>query len=135
MSLIPFRPLSSLSRWPDIWDEDELNLWSGNNLNNLDVIETEDEIIIKANVAGVKAEEVDLTFEKGVLWIKAQHQEEKPNAQVKHYSQASWNYSYKVAVPGTLDLTVEPVAKVTDGVLTVKFTKAEITKPKKLKVS
>ncbi len=135
MSLVPFRPLSALSRWPDIWDEDDLSLWSGNALNNLDVIETEDEIVIKANVAGVKPNEVDLTFEKGILWIKAQHQDEQPDPKAKHYSQASWKYSYKVAVPGTLDLTVEPTAKVTDGVLTVKFAKAEITKPKKLKVS
>ncbi|HYD35740.1 MAG TPA: Hsp20/alpha crystallin family protein [Vitreimonas sp.] len=134
MSLVRLNPLvSTLNRWPNIWDDDffsDLNTAS----HNLDVYETDDEVVVKANVAGVAADKVDITFEKGVLWIKAEAEEEKSDKQKKHYSKSSWNYSYKIAVPGMLDFNHEPQATVTDGVVTITFKKAEASKPRKLQV-
>jgi HSP20 family protein len=131
--LTPWKPLRMLSRWPSVWDDDDFGLsFSGS--NNLELYETAEEVVVKANVAGVKPEDVDLTFEKGVLWVKAQRQEEEEDEERKHYSKSSWTYSYKVAVPGTLDFSQEPEAQVEDGVLTVTFQKAESSKPRKLKV-
>lgn len=136
MSLVRMSPSmrNLISRWPDFWDEDELfNLPTAS--SSMDVYETEDEVVIRANIAGVTAENVDLTYEKGVLWIKAERtEEESSEPKKKHYSKASWSYSYKVAVPGMLDHTKEPEAKVEHGVLTVTFKKAEASKPKKLTV-
>jgi HSP20 family protein len=137
MSLIPYSPaLRALSRWPDIWDDDFFSTSLSTASNNLDLYETDDAVIVKANVAGVPSENVDLTFEKGTLWIKAEATAEKDSDEKskKHYSKSSWSYSYKVAVPGTLDHTAEPDATVKDGVLTVSFKKSEHTKPKKLTV-
>ncbi len=133
MDLVPFRPFGSLTRWPDIWEDEDFGLTTSTG-NNLEVYETEDEVVVKANVAGVKAEDVDLTFEEGVLWIKAQREEEKKDEERKHYSKSSWRYSYKVAVPGRIDFSKEPEAAVEDGVLTVEFKKSEASKPKKLEV-
>jgi len=131
MSLIKYNPLyNSLAKWPDIWEDEFINSYN----NNLDVYETDDEVVVKANVAGVPAEDVDLTFEKGTLWIKAEVVEEKDDKDKKHYSKSSWNYSYKVAVPSVLDHNAEPDALIKDGVLTVKFKKSEHTKPRKLNV-
>ena len=126
--------MSSLSRWPSIWDDDDFGSLLSSANNNLDVYETNDEVVVKANVAGIPSDKVDITFEKGVLWIKAEAQEEKDDQSKKHYSKSSWNYSYKVAVPGMLDFNHEPNAKVKDGVVTVTFKKAEASKPKKLQV-
>lgn len=135
MSLIPYSPtLRALSRWPDFWDDDFFDSQMNNLSNNLDLYETEDEVIVKANVAGVPSDDVDLTFEKGTLWIKAQASQEKDEKAKKHYSKSSWNYSYKVAVPGLLDHSVEPDATVENGVLIIKFKKSEHTKPKKLTI-
>src|SRR5690606_8101655 len=102
--------------------------------NNLDVYETDDEVVVKANVAGVPADKIDVTFEKGVLTINAQIEETQEDKGKKHYSKSSWNYSYRVAVPGMLDYTAEPNAEVNDGVITLTFKKAEQSKPKKLQV-
>jgi HSP20 family protein len=136
MSLVRWTPMSSLlSRWPD-WDDEDfggLGNLTGTG-RNLDVYETEDEVVVKANVAGISADKVDVTFEKGVLWIKAEAAEEKDDQKKKHYSKSSWVYSYRVAVPGMLDHTQEPSATVTNGVVTVTFKKAEASKPKKLQV-
>ncbi len=132
LSLSPL--MRSMSRWPSIWDDDDLlNIPSAS--NNLDVYETENEVVVKANVAGVPAEAVDITFEKGVLWIKAEKQEETKDDKRKHYAKSSWNYSYRVAVPGLIDYNTEPKADIEDGVVTVTFQKAEASKPKKLHVT
>lgn len=120
-----------LSQWPDLWDDDFFSNAGG---RDLDVYETEDEVVVKANVAGVSEEEIDITFEKGVLWIKADKTEEEEDKKKKHYSKSSWSYSYKVAVPGTIDYNKEPKAEVENGVVTIEFTKAESSKPKKLTV-
>jgi HSP20 family protein len=133
MDLVPFRPFRTLDRWPDIWEDQDLGLISSGG-NNLELYETDEEVVVKANVAGVKPDDVDLTFEEGVLWIKAQREEEESDEDKKHYSKSSWRYSYKIAVPGRLDFSQEPEAEMEDGVLTVKFQKSEASKPRKLKV-
>jgi len=134
MSIIKYNPLyNSLSRWPDFWDDDYFSPINSIS-NNLDVYETDDEVVIKANVAGVASDQVDLTFEKGTLWIKAQANQEQDDEEKQHHSKSSWSYSYKVSVPGVLDHSAEPDAVVKDGVLTIKFKKSEHTKPRKLKV-
>ncbi|MCA9372762.1 Hsp20/alpha crystallin family protein [Candidatus Woesebacteria bacterium] len=135
MALVPWRPLSMLSSWPSVWDDDDLlSMTSGN--NNLDVYETDDEVVVQANVAGVPADQVEVLFEKGVLRIKAQKAEEAADKQRQHYSKSSWNYSYRVTVPGVsmLDHNVEPDAVIKDGVVTIKLKKAEASKPKQVKV-
>jgi len=135
MAIVPFRPFSMLSNWPSVWDDDDILGASGSS-NNLDVYETEDEVVVKANVAGVPADKVEVMFEKGVLRIKAQKEEEKEDKQRQHYSRSSWNYSYRVTIPGVsmLDHNVEPDAVIKDGVVKVTFKKAEASKPKQLKV-
>lgn len=135
MAIVRYNPISLLNRWPSIWDDEDLSPMTTAS-NNLDVYETADNVVVKANVAGVSPDDVDMTYEKGVLWIKASKtSEEKSDKEgTKHYAQSSWSYSYKVAVPGMLDHTVEPEAEVDNGVVTVTFKKAEASKPKKLTI-
>lgn len=133
MSIIRWNPsVGALSRWPSIWDEEDFPSFSG--ANNLDVYETQDEVVVKANVAGVPADKVDVTYDKGVLWIQANAQESSTEGK-KHYSRSSWSYSYKVSVPGEIDVNLEPSAEVEDGVIKVTFKKSPASKPKKLQVS
>lgn len=136
MSLVRWNPLlsRSLSQWPDLWDDDLFNSVVSNTTSNLDLYETDNEVVLRANVAGVAEDQIDLTFEKGVLWIKAERSEEEKDDKKKHYSKSSWNYSYKVAVPGMLDYNQEPDVRLKDGMLVVTFKKAEASKPKKLAV-
>ncbi len=138
MSLIRWNPLiaRSLSQWPDLWDEDIMNSLSSPASSNLDVYETDNEVVVRANVAGVTDKDIDITFEKGVLWIKADRTEEDEHSkkQKKHYSKSSWSYSYKIAVPGMLDYNQEPEVSLQSGMLSITFKKAEASKPKKLSV-
>ncbi len=132
MSIVRYSPLSAmLSRWPDIWDED---LFDGVSHSNLNVYEAKNTVVVEANVAGVANEDVDITFEKGVLWIQAKKKQEEQDEERKYYSRSSFSYSYKVAVPGEIDLSQEPEVTVNSGVLRVEFRKSELAQPKKLKV-
>lgn len=130
MSLVRYNPF--LGRWPDIWDDDDLSL--NTTANNLDVYETEDEVVVKANVAGVDEKDIEVTFEDGVLLVTGEKKEEKEDKEKTHYSKSMWSYSYKVAVPGVIDTSKDISAETENGVLTVVFKKAEVAKPKKLTV-
>ncbi len=131
MSIIRYSPLSAmLNRWPDIWDDDVFD----QNNSHLNVYESKNKVVVEANVAGVADEDVDLTFEKGVLWIQAKKQAEKTDEERKYYSRSSFSYSYKVAIPGDVDLSKEPEAEIKNGVLKVEFQKSALAQPKKLKI-
>jgi len=130
MAIIRWDPMSSLTRWPNIWDEEDWGV--SPSADNLDVYETQDEVVVKASVAGVDPEKVDITFEKGVLTISAREEEEKEGK--KYYRKSSRTYSYRVAVPGNIDLAREPDAKITHGIVSVSFKKAEEAKPKKIAI-
>jgi HSP20 family protein len=118
-------------RWPSVWDWDEED--STMTGSNLDVYETQDEVVVRANIAGVNPEKVDITFEKGILWIRAEEEAEEKEGK-KWYRKASRSYSYKVAVPGNIDVKDEPAADIDNGVVTVMFKKAEEAKPKKISI-
>lgn len=136
-NIVPFKSmLSPFGRLPSIWDDDDFQMLTSSfsNVNGVDVFETENEYVVKANVAGVKADDIDVTFEDGMLWIQAKASEEEKDKEHKYYSKASWNYSYKVSVPGMVDYNQEPDVTLEDGVLVAKFAKSEASKPKKLTV-
>ncbi len=134
-NLVPFRSmLHSLNRWPSFWDDDDFSLLSGSLGNNIDLYETEQEVVVRANVAGVNSDNIDITFEKGVLWIQAQNAQEEENKENKYFAKSSWNYSYKVAIPGMLDHSKEPDVELADGILTVTFHKSAASQPKKLAI-
>ncbi len=133
MRISPF-----LSRWPNIWDDEDFSsLMPGVNTagNNLEVYETKDEVVVKANVAGINTDDVDITFEKGVLFIQAAHKVEQKDENKRYFSRLSTSYSYKVAVPGDIDHSAEPSAEVDNGIITITFKKAEQAKPKKLTIT
>jgi len=133
MSIVRYSPLSAiLNRWPDVWDEDLFDSTANSNLN---VYETKSNVIVEANVAGVDSEDLDITFEKGVLWIQAKKKQEEKDEERKYYSRSSFSYSYKVAIPGDIDQSNEPSVTNSNGVLRVEFKKSALAQPKKLRVN
>jgi HSP20 family protein len=127
----PFR----FHNWPTLWDweEDESTPVAA---SSLEIYETDEDVVVCANVPGVTEKDIDLTFERGVLWIRAnadKKQDEKQNNR-KYFYRTSRDYSYKINVPGSVDWQKEPQADLADGVLTVTFRKSEMDKPKRIAV-
>lgn len=131
MAIIRWDPVSTLLRWPNVWEDEDMGALGG--ANNLDVYETNEEVTIKANVAGIDPDKVEITFEKGVLTLTGQEESEEHEGK-KFYKKATRSYSYRIAVPGNIDLAKEPEATVKNGIVSVVFKKAEEAKPKKIAI-
>ncbi len=104
----------------------------------VDVMETKDAYIVKAALPGWKAENVDVTFENGRLVLSGEWKEEN----VQQDEHTRWhckeiNYkSFQRTI--TLPLEVEPEkakAEFENGVLTLTVPKAEVVKPKQIKIA
>lgn len=136
MALVRWSPLFSrmMADASDLWDDHGLPMNSRLG-TGLEVYEDEAEVVVKANVAGVPENDIDVTFEKGILKISAKSSLEEKSEGRTHYARSSWEYNYTVAVPGMIDMSAEPKAEVEDGVVVIRFPKSKASLPKKLSVS
>lgn len=135
MAIIRWDPFSVLSPIRGSWpfeDEDFQGLVSPTAGDNLEMYEEGGNVVVKANVAGVTPEEVDVEFKDGRVWIRAQASEEKKEGK-KYYKKSTRAYSYTLDVPG-VDLVQEPEAEIEKGILTLTFKKIVEPKPKKIVV-
>ncbi|MEK7165710.1 MAG: Hsp20/alpha crystallin family protein [Patescibacteria group bacterium] len=102
--------------------------------NGLSLSEDEKNIFVEAAVPGLDPDDIEVTYDKGILWIKGQAAQEEENKKKKYYRKSMQSYSYRVAVPGDIDVNVEPEVTSKNGVVKVKFAKSPKSQPKKLTV-
>lgn len=135
LDLIPRKLLSfpSLSL-PNFWDEDEEWLTSPSTQNGLSIYEDGSKVYVEAAVPGIDPKNVDVTFQDGYVWIRGETKEEQEDKKKKYYRRASQSFSYRVAVPGDVDMSKEPEATYKHGVMTIAFTKSAKALPKKIQV-
>ena len=113
--------------WPSLWD--------GRIRPALDVYETDEELVVKATVPGLKAGGLDVTISQDALVIKGDAEEEDEEKE-EHYllrERRSGAFHRAVALPEGLD-TEKGEATFEDGVLTVTFPKTERAKTREIKV-
>lgn len=129
--LTPFRLVSSLA------DDEGLFPKAGGEFSQdrgLSIYEDEKNVSVEAALPGLKGSDIEVTYNKGVLWVQGESQEEEEDKDKKYYHKSSRSYSYHLTVPGHLDDTKEPEATYKDGIMTVTFPKAKEEVPKKIKV-
>jgi HSP20 family protein len=100
--------------------------------SGLSVYEDKNKITVEAAMPGLSAENIEITFEKGILWIKGEKESEEEGK--KYYNKASTSFSYRVFVPGNIDEKKEPEAEYKDGIMKVTFLKKKEAEPKKIKI-
>lgn len=133
LNLVP-RDFFSVPRFPSVWD-DEDDFWTMSNTpSGLTVSEDEKNVYVEAAVPGAEPEKVEITFDKGMLWIKGQQETEEKDKQKKFYRKASSLFSYRVAVPGEIDNDKEPQAVCKNGVMKIVFAKKPEVQPKRIAV-
>jgi HSP20 family protein len=94
--------------------------------------EDESAFHLEAQVPGVKAEEIQMSFENGNLYIEAKPTEEKKD--VKYYYKTSRNFSYEIPLPEGIDESQIPDAICKDGILKISFIKTKSIQPRKINV-
>jgi HSP20 family protein len=114
-----------------MWDDDD-DTMTVSSPSGLSVSEDEKNVYVEASMPGLDAKDIEVTFDKGVVWVKGEAKEEEKNK--KYYRRASRSFSYRVAVPGEVNPDAEPEATYKNGVMTVTFAKSPKKQPKKIAV-
>ena len=101
----------------------------------VDILETEDELVLKADLPDVRIEDVDVRVENQTLSLKGERRFDRDSAG-KGYHRIERHYGEFVrsfTVPTSVD-TEKVAASYKDGVLTVRMPKKEAAKPRQVKV-
>ena len=139
----PVREMLSWSRAMDrmlnnFYDDGELGYSEPLNLRmSLDVIENDEEFVVKADVAGIDPEDIEITYTDNNLSIKGemtQEREEEGEESRYHLRERRYGtFSRTISMPGTVD--VEGIqAETKNGVLKIHLPKKEEVKPRKIEI-
>ena len=116
--------------WPRVWEEDSV-VWAP----RMDVKETKNAFEIKADLPGMKKEDIKISIEDGVLTIKGErrYEEEQKDEDRYYMERAFGTFSRSFTLPTKVN---EKDIKATykDGVLSITLPKAEDAKPKEIEI-
>lgn len=101
----------------------------------VDLVETKDDVVVKATLPGVKPEDVELTITGDTLSISGETKEEKETKDENYIRRERryGSFSRSIQLPAGLQ-TDKAEASFENGVLTLKLPKSEQVKPKSIKV-
>jgi len=101
----------------------------------IDVYQTENDIVIKSTIAGVKSEDIDVTITNDMITIKGlRRQDESMPQENYYYQELYWGpFSRSVILPVDVD-TDKVKASMKNGILTIKLPKVEKAKTKTIRV-
>ncbi len=102
----------------------------------VDVYQTKDTVVIKAPIAGVRPDDIDVAISEDVVTIRGDRKDEKAVEKEHYYVQECFwgSFSRSVILP-TSTIADKAVASLKDGVLTIEIPKVVQNKVKKIKVS
>ena len=102
----------------------------------VDVFETKDhEIVLRAELPGLKREEIDIRVENSTLTLRGERKQEKEVSKENYHriERAYGTFSRSFSLPSTVD-TEKVSANFADGVLTVKLPTRDEAKPRQIQV-
>ncbi len=141
--LAPWKPMNELSTlrkemdklWEDFFGERDLLTRTEGWIPAVDVSETKDAIIVKAEVPGMEAKDIDVSLSGDMLVIKGEKKEEKEEKDENFHRiemrRGSFQRAIRIPVPVESD-KIE--AKYEKGILKITLPKKEESKAKKIEV-
>lgn len=136
MSLTHFDPLASVRLFEDAFtrmvnEPRATRPWSP----AVDIYETENELVLKADVPEVDPKDIDVRVENQTLTISGERkfEQEKESKGFHRIERSYGNFVRSFAVPNTFD-TEKISADFKNGVLRVSLPKKEAAKPRQVKV-
>lgn len=140
-SAAPFGDLLSLRQAMDrLFEESFVSprtwSWGEHQLVAIDVYATEDDLVVEANLPGVKPEEVDITVEGNTLTLagetRSARKEDGGSTLISEIHRGA--FSRTLTLPAGLEPD-KATATFEDGVLTLRIPKAEQMKPRQIKIT
>jgi len=143
MTLVRWRPLAeidSLRRemdrlWERFFGEKPIEWLGGEWAPPLDVSETKDKLVVKAELPGIDPKEVEVTIANGVLTIKGEKKkEEEEKGENYHIIERSYgSFTRSIRLPSDVEES-KVKANYKDGVLKIVLPKSEKAKEKAVKI-
>lgn len=101
----------------------------------IDVYQTDDDIVIKSTIAGVKPEDLDVNINNDMVTIRGERrQDEEIDSENYYYQECYWGpFSRSVILPIEI-LTEKAEASMKNGILTLRLPKADAIKSRKIQV-
>jgi len=101
----------------------------------IDVYQTENDIVIKSTIAGVKPEDLDVSINNDMVTIRGERKnEENVTEENYYYQECYWGqFSRSVILPVDV-LADKAEASMKNGIFTLRLPKADTTKTKKIQV-
>lgn len=98
----------------------------------VDIIETEDGLVLMADLPGATKEKLEIGIDKGILTIRADSEAmERPNEMYREFPVLSYYRQFQL--PDVINQE-RAEADFTNGVLTLKLHKAEAAKPRRIEI-
>lgn len=101
----------------------------------IDVYQTDNDIVIKSTIAGVKPEDLDVSINNDMVSIRGERKnEEQVSEENYYYQECYWgNFSRSVILPVDV-IADKSEASMKNGILTIRLPKADNTRAKKIQV-
>ena len=110
-------------------------VWGGKHLPAIDIAEKENEFVVKAEIPGCKADDIDISVHGNMLTISGEKKQEEEKKEKGYYHMERSYGSFRRDLNLGVDINTEKIeAFCKDGVLTVTLPKSEMAKPVKVKV-
>ncbi len=144
MSLIRYQPLSSVSDlqreinrlFEAPWRGDEPNgVLSSDWAPAVDIREEDARFVLYVDVPGINPDQIDITFENGVLTLKGQreHIREEEQNSYKRVERVRGSFMRRFTLPDTVD-GEGITARTENGVLQVSVPKGEKAQPRRIEI-
>lgn len=135
----PFAELQSLRQTMDRLFDDarpwRFNVNGGEAYFPVDLYETNDEVVVKASLPGVKPEDIDISVTGQVLTLKGESKEEHEEKAQNYYRRERRSGSFVRQLQLPTDVEPDRAEAVFEhGVLRLTLPKAEAVKPRTIKV-
>lgn len=104
--------------------------------SGMDIYETDDSVVVEAQVPGIEEKNVEVTLEGNILTIKAEqteNEEEKKKKKLVHKATKQTSFIYSTSLPRIVDGS-KANAEIENGVVKITIPKSEAEKPKKLEI-
>ncbi len=103
----------------------------------VDVYRTDDDIVIKSTVAGVTADDLDISITNEMVTIRGTRKpDEKVRSSDYDYQEIYWGpFSRTIILPEEIDADNAKASMKNNGILTIRLPKLSKTKIKKIKIS
>ena len=103
---------------------------------SVDIFETDQNVVLKAELAGVDPKDVEVRIEKDTLYLKGQRKMDREVKEEKYHriERSFGAFARSFVLPGSVD-TDKVVAEYEGGILTLTMPKKEEAKPKSIKIA